>query len=551
MIYWHLLTTKALPCPKTGKHWAMSQEFVLLASPITQIDGKNMMGAGYPLSKYQAMQQQHHQQNNQNIQSDEDFRNWKAPNSYYNFLIERLCKAMYDKFDDLTIDEDYEYIDFLNHEYKCRITHLIYCTCVELMVNPEPPLVVAEKLVQQILNVSGVTSTFTSSGVNFESNAHTNANATKFNISQRCNVVAILLINLPRSYRKIFEHRIVEQITDKCKFYDPNFKIEDSENLLKLKTFQSLSGQLQKSGGQINQINPVNLPPNLDQKMLLELTILNEKYNSAVTLALSHAIFYQIGLFELSLLPEFLSTKVKPLITEEKQFLYITHLIGPSLHRIHEYRIKTFETLLTEIYLILEFLLVKKYKPDNNPDNIKMPSYYIRLISDILYYYKYKFLGNNLNVDKVIEQVSKNFPEELQKGMKFILGNNPGSHCSYAHGTSSSHGTEFVAPNIDQILKEIPPFNKIDRKPFEKVSKLAYSTNFNANELNAALFKNLSSNSFLANKQGSFESSLTMSSPSPQGGSVMHSVSMDEGKLAKDTPKRSRVSISSGIKKRW
>ena len=51
-------------------------------------------------------------------------------------------------------------------------------------------MVVAEKLINQILDDG----------------------KSEFDFTQRCNVVALILINLPRSYRKYFDQMIVETI---------------------------------------------------------------------------------------------------------------------------------------------------------------------------------------------------------------------------------------------------------------------------------------------------------------------------------------------------
>lgn len=301
---------------------------------------------------------------------------------------------MYVKNSDLNLDENYEYVNFLNTEYKCRITHMFYCTAVELLVNPESsqPLIVSEKLVNAI--------SF------YQNYDH------KFNFTQRCNVVAILLAILPKSYRDIFENQVVEEIKT------GSFNNLETFEILNCNEFDS------------DQWNAIFY--NKDASMLDRQKRVMSQIKTATVICLGQALYYQIGMLELSLLPDFLREKIKPIVTDEKQFLFICRLIGPSINRIHEMRTKIVEKIISELYFILENS-VKKYTlsayvqhPDGtvspNPNRLKMSSAHVNQISDILYFFKYKFLGNA--IDNVIEKVIKNFPEELLEKFKFILARN-------------------------------------------------------------------------------------------------------------------------------
>lgn len=278
---------------------------------------------------------------------------------------------------------------------------MLYATCVELLTLPEPPMVIAKKIIAQIRNKKLLPFTF----------------------SQRCNVVSLILTNLPRSYREQFNLMISDQVASgvvnnlqACLKQAHNIenlnneKMEDSETISK-NTYPFLE-LFKIDVDKMDQYEKTMLPTSSSSSVQsVSLPHTDSHFDANFLLAFVHTMFHQISVVELTLVPEFLKKSITPIVNKEEQFLYICHLIGPCLHRLHDERTRVLRHLIEEMYHILE----KALRNCNN----KLQ--HMEIITDILYYYKYKFIGNDM--DDTINKVMPNLPQCLQEKLKFVVLN--------------------------------------------------------------------------------------------------------------------------------
>ncbi|KAK6167600.1 hypothetical protein SNE40_021588 [Patella caerulea] len=124
-------------------------------------------------------------------------------------------------------------------------------------------------------------------------------------------------------------------------------------------------------------------------------------------LCLCHAIWHHAGIGQLSLLPVFLKDRIKPMIKREDQFIYVCHLVGPFLQRLHGERTRSLLDLTVELYQILL-----------NVDKASEHLHLMDPISDFLYHIKYMFVGDGVKAET--ENVIRNLRPALQLRLRFI-----------------------------------------------------------------------------------------------------------------------------------
>lgn len=124
-------------------------------------------------------------------------------------------------------------------------------------------------------------------------------------------------------------------------------------------------------------------------------------------LALSHAVWHHAGIGQLSQLSVFLRDHLKPVVKTEEQFLYVCHLVGPFLQRLHSERTRSLMELVVELYEIL-------VNVDKSCDHLR----YLDPITDFLYHIKYMFVGDS--VKNEIEKIIRNFRQALTLRLRFI-----------------------------------------------------------------------------------------------------------------------------------
>lgn len=236
--------------------------------------------------------------------------------------------------------------DWRFNEFPSPAAHALYVTCVELMSLPVPGNVVGRALLDVVLK-----------------------NCTQLMRSQVVswmNAVGLVLTALPDTYWSSLNTKVEEVIRS----------IQPSVQPFQLFNF---------SGSQ---------------------SVFAEQHCSYV-LALTHAIWHHAGIGQLSQLPQFLRETLKPVIVNEQQFLYLCHLVGPFLQRLHSERTRCLMELVVELYEILVGV-------DKNCEHL----HYMDAITDFLYHIKYMFVGDG--VKNEVEKLIRNFRQPLQVRLRFI-----------------------------------------------------------------------------------------------------------------------------------
>ena len=129
-------------------------------------------------------------------------------------------------------------------------------------------------------------------------------------------------------------------------------------------------------------------------------------------LAVSHAFFTHANIGQMGGLPQFVKDRLHPLIRTEEQYLWLCHLIGPTLQRFSVDKPKCVFDLTVELYELLE-------QVDKNVAEIRM----IDPICDLLYHIKYMFTGDQVKTE--VEQVIRNLKPPLRLRLRFISHLNP------------------------------------------------------------------------------------------------------------------------------
>ncbi|XP_058942997.2 mediator of RNA polymerase II transcription subunit 23 [Pocillopora verrucosa] len=127
-------------------------------------------------------------------------------------------------------------------------------------------------------------------------------------------------------------------------------------------------------------------------------------------LAVAHAVWHHTSIGQLSQLPQFLRDRVSPLVTNEAQFLYVCHLVGPFLQRFSQERLRCLQEVVVELYHLLE-------KINREVQHI----HHVDTICDFLYHIKYMFIGDIIKdeVLKIIPQLR----QSLQIRLRFMTQN--------------------------------------------------------------------------------------------------------------------------------
>jgi len=124
-------------------------------------------------------------------------------------------------------------------------------------------------------------------------------------------------------------------------------------------------------------------------------------------IALTHAVWHNANVGQISLMPQFLKEKVKPVIKSEEQFIFICHIVGPFLQRFYAERTRCVMDVTIELYEMLEII-------DKNCDKLR----FIDPICDLLYHIKYMFTGDTVKHD--VETSIKKLRQSLQMRLRFI-----------------------------------------------------------------------------------------------------------------------------------
>ena len=136
-------------------------------------------------------------------------------------------------------------------------------------------------------------------------------------------------------------------------------------------------------------------------------------------MAVAHAFYHHAGFNQIQQLPELVRDKFLPIVKTEEQLLFIYHLAGPFLQRLHTERYtRPLIDMTVHFYRILG-------KVDKEVTHLK----YMDPVCDILYHVKYQFIGDAVRSDA--EKIVKDLRPALQLRLRFV---SPGINVSSNNG---------------------------------------------------------------------------------------------------------------------
>jgi len=128
----------------------------------------------------------------------------------------------------------------------------------------------------------------------------------------------------------------------------------------------------------------------------------------AYLLAVVHSTWHHAGFNQLCGILDLVRDQLIPLITTEEQMLFLLHMVGPFLQRLHTDR---FMRVLFDLTIQIYELILRV---DRSVANLK----YMDTVCDLLYHIKYQFTGDSVKLDA--ERVVKQLRPAFQLRLRFI-----------------------------------------------------------------------------------------------------------------------------------
>jgi len=274
---------------------------------------------------------------------------WLPTHAYFAKVVGRFVSTMQNNS-----PPQFPVCDWRFNEFPNACAHALHVTCVELMALPMNGIDVGNALIDVICSGN-------------------DANCGgRQNVMDWVNAVGIILTSLPQSYLQV--------VNEKVCFV------------------------LQNRLAHINYTSMSALPSFFD---FLHNHAMNCEQYSDYVLAIFHATWLQASVGQFTLLPQFLKTQVKPLVTNEAQLLYVFALFGAFMQRFQQERMRWLFEISAEFYHMLEQVC-------KNTSHLV----FVDVICDFLYHLKYRFVGDNLR--ETIEKTVGNFHDSLQFRLKFM-----------------------------------------------------------------------------------------------------------------------------------
>lgn len=212
-------------------------------------------------------------------------------------------------------------IDFRFNEFPNNSTFALNVACVELLALPGNPVDIANNLINVVL-------------LNHKFLPRTE-------IESWINALALILNSLPESYSCVINDRIIDL------FHNPTTL--QNKNLFHLIDFKNSHAHM-------------------------------NEFEISYLIALFHSYYSHASVGRICGWAQFLKEKVKPVIKNEEQFIFICYLVGPFLHRFTD-RTRFLMDITLELYEMLEII-------DKKCTNLV----YMDTICDLLYHNKCKLL---------------------------------------------------------------------------------------------------------------------------------------------------------------
>ena len=208
--------------------------------------------------------------------ADTEQLGWKPGIEYYHRLVCRLVAAL-----DPTCNV-FPRMDWRFNEFPNESSHCLYVTCVELMTLPEKPAAVGEMLIEVILQ------------------SHSHIGPAK--LPDWINAAGLLLSNLPEAYWAGLHAKLEQALAS------PSLA-QWSHPATPTQVFD------------FTEVHNLKTEPGL-----------------AYLLAVAHASWHHSGFNQLCGILELVRDKLVKLVETEEQMLFVFHLVGPFLQRLHSDR---------------------------------------------------------------------------------------------------------------------------------------------------------------------------------------------------------------------
>ena len=119
-------------------------------------------------------------------------------------------------------------------------------------------------------------------------------------------------------------------------------------------------------------------------------------------------MYHHAGFLQIQQLPDLVRENFLPIVRTEEQLLFVYHLVGPFLQRLHSERYtRPLIELTVQLYRMLG-------KVDKEVSHLK----FMDPICDILYHVKYQFTGDSVRTDA--EKIVRDLRPALQLRLRFI-----------------------------------------------------------------------------------------------------------------------------------
>lgn len=269
---------------------------------------------------------------------------WLPDLDYFVRLVGRLV-------DTLAGRSVFSFQDWRFNEFTSVGSHALHVTCVELMALPRTPTVVAHNLLDVVF-------------IGHKAIARSN-------VLEWLNAIGLILTALPDTYWLVLNERLLQALNSTFLTTNP--------------TPSDLFRQLDFAG----------LHHSVSEPQL------------AYLIALAHSVYHHASVGQISSLPQFLSDKVKPIIRNEAQFLFVCHIVAPFLQRFSIERTRIVMEVTKELYEMLAIV------DQNSEQLLHMDS-----ICDLLYHIKYMFTGDSVKQD--VERCIRSLRQPLQLRLRFI-----------------------------------------------------------------------------------------------------------------------------------
>eukprot|EP00088_Acartia_fossae_P046262 TRINITY_DN4995_c0_g1_i10.p1 TRINITY_DN4995_c0_g1~~TRINITY_DN4995_c0_g1_i10.p1 ORF type:complete len:863 (-),score=187.80 TRINITY_DN4995_c0_g1_i10:454-2823(-) len=277
---------------------------------------------------------------------EERTESWTPSAEYFHNLIGRMVGAMDTKV------QAFPAMDWRFSEFPNEGAHGLYVTCVELMVLPMDPTTVGEQLVDVIL----------------ENSCHIPGDK----LPEWINAVGILLSYLPPIFWDGLHNRILQLL-------ESDLMTKWSSHLTPTEMFDLSQVDSQK----------IDSP-------------------AAYLLAVIHSTWQHAGFNQLCGILDLVRDRLIPVIRTEEQMMFLLHMVGPFLQRLHTDK---FMRVLFDVTIQLYELLLRV---DQSCAHLK----YMDTVCDLLYHIKYQFTGDTVKTDA--ERVVRQLRPALQLRLRFI-----------------------------------------------------------------------------------------------------------------------------------